>query len=187
MKKYFLKNWSNILFLVFLALLIIPQTRMPIMVTAQRLIAFSPSQTPENQRKVLKDYDWMLTTFEDEPYSFREAENQVIVLNFWATWCPPCVAEMPSFQKLYDDYGNQVEFLFVTSEEKERVEAFMERRGYDLPVYFQRYAAPEQLESRALPTTFVISKKGEIAIKETGVADWNSKKVRNLLDSLLEE
>src|SRR5690554_5174132 len=187
MKKFFVKNWSNILFVLFLALLIIPQTRLPIMVTVQRLISFSPSTTSENKREILNDYDWMLMTFEETPYSFQQVKDKVVVLNFWATWCPPCVAEIPSFQKLYDGYGSKVEFLFVTSEEKERVDTFMQKHGYDLPIYFQRYAAPKQLESRALPTTFVISKEGAIAIKETGVADWNSKKVRNLLDDLLDE
>lgn len=63
----------------------------------------------------------------------------------------------------------------------------MEKHQYDLPVYYQHYASPEQLQSQALPTTFVLSKTGEIAVKEIGIADWNSKKIRKLLDGLVSE
>lgn len=160
---------------------------MPIMVTVQRLIAFSPSETAENKRENLKNYNWTLHNRSGESTNLQDVKGEVIVINFWATWCPPCVAEMPSFQKLYDDYGNSVSFFFVTSEDHKPVDKFMEKHSYNLPVYFQEYEAPDQLESRALPTTFVISKKGEIVIKETGVADWNSRKIRELLDKLVAE
>lgn len=187
MNKFLKKHWSNILFVVLLALLIIPQTRMPIQVFVQRIISFSPSETSVEKRAVLQDYEWPLHTMEAQEVNFSVSEERVAVVNMWATWCPPCVAEMPSFQKLYDDYGNDVDFYFVTSEEPERVQRFMTKNDYDMPVYLQSYQAPAQMESTLLPTTFVISKKGEIVVKETGAADWNSKKTRAMLDRLLSE
>lgn len=187
MKRFLKKHWSNVLFGVFLLLLIIPQTRMPIMVTVQRLIAFSPSETSEKKRETLQDYDWTLFNQNNKEVNLQDSKGEVVVINSWATWCPPCVAEMPSFQKLYDDYGAKVQFYFVTSEDTKPVDKFLEKHQYNLPVYYQHYASPEQLQSRALPTTFVLSKTGEIVVKETGVADWNNKKIRELLDRLVAE
>lgn len=185
MSPFLKKNWSNILFFVFLALLIIPQTRMPIQVFVQRLISFSPSEKAEDKRETLQDYNWNLSQLDAEEINFSESKGNVIIVNFWATWCPPCVAEMPSFQKLYDIYGDKVDFYFVTSEEPEKVTRFMQKNAYTLPIFLQRIKAPEALQSSALPTTYLISKSGEIVIEETGAADWNSKKMRSLLDKLL--
>ncbi|WP_221442776.1 MULTISPECIES: TlpA disulfide reductase family protein [Aequorivita] len=184
----FLKeHWSNILFVGLLVLLIIPQTRMPIQVFVQRLISFSPSEKAESKRETLTDYNWSLQPLNSEEINFSQSEGKVTIVNLWATWCPPCVAEMPSFQKLYNSYGEKVDFYFVTSETPEKIEKFMDKNGYNLPIYIQKYKAPTQLESNVLPTTYVMSKTGEIVIDETGVADWNSKKMRALLDKLLSE
>lgn len=185
MKKFLKKNWSNILFGTLVVLLIIPQTRMPIQVFVQRLISFSPSETSQEKREILQNYQWPLKELSTEEINFSQSQGKVTVVNFWATWCPPCVAEMPSFQKLYNDYGSKVDFYFVTSEEPEKVQRFLDKNDYSLPTYLQIYEAPEQMQSRALPTTYVLSKKGEIVINETGTANWNSDKMRKLLDKLL--
>lgn len=160
---------------------------MPIQVFVQRLIAFSPSETSKKDRPVLDDYNWALMDLNMQEIKFAESKGKVTIINFWATWCPPCVAEMPSFQKLYEDYGNKVDFYFVTSEKPEKVERFLRKHEYTLPVYFQYFEAPEQLQSSVLPTTYLISKNGEIVINESGAADWNSKKIKRMIDALLEE
>lgn len=170
-----------------MVLLLIPQTRMPIMVFVQRTISFSPSETKENKRETLENYDWILFDMNMNETNFSESKGKVAVVNLWATWCPPCVAEMPSLQKIYDAYGDKVDFYFVTSEEPEKVERFMTKHGYSMPIYLQRFAAPDKMQSRTLPTTFVISKTGEMVVRETGAADWNSKKARRMLDRLLAE
>ena len=160
---------------------------MPIQVFVQRLISFSPSEKAEENRETLENYNWNLIQLNGEDFNFSQSKGKVTLVNFWATWCPPCVAEMPSFQKLYDDYGDKVDFYFVTSEKSEKVEKFMKKNEYTLPIFLQKYEAPEHLQSQALPTTYLISKLGEIVIDETGAADWNSKKMRALLDKQLDE
>lgn len=160
---------------------------MPIQVFVQRLISFSPSEKAESKREILEDYNWSLQPLNAESINFSQSKGKIAIVNFWATWCPPCVAEMPSFQKLYDSYGDNVDFYFVTSETPEKINKFMKKNGYKLPIYIQEYKSPIQLESNVLPTTYVMSKNGEIVIEETGVADWNSKKMRVLLDNLLSE
>lgn len=181
------KHKSNILFGIVVLLLIIPQTRMPILVTVQRIIAFSPSTIAEDKRETIVDYSWNLRALNASNVNLEDAKNEVIVINLWATWCPPCVAEMPSFQALYDDYGNRVAFYFVSNEKSEILNRFMDRHNYTMPIFQALEAAPTQLNSNALPTTYVIAKNSEIVIKKTGVADWNSRKMRSLLDKLIAE
>ena len=107
--------------------------------------------------------------------------------NLWATWCPPCVAEMPEFQELYSDYKNKVSFLFIAQDDKIKVDEFFLKKGYDLPVFYENSAAPKEFYSKSIPKTFVLNKKGQIVISETGVANWNNVSMRNLLDQLIAE
>ena len=181
------KNWGNILFIIFIALLFIPQTGMPIKVLVNRIIAFSPSEVDEEERILIQDYQWHLTSLEGNRVNFSEAKGKVILVNLWATWCPPCVAEMPSLQKLYDSYGDRVNFYFVSSESPEKLETFLQKKNYTLPVYVENQSAPEAMRTRSIPTTFVISKEGKIVINKSGAANWDSKKVHKTLDALLAE
>lgn len=181
------KNWKNILFIVVIALFLIPQTGMPIKVFFNRMMAFSPSEVDEAERVILKDYDWNLSTLSNEPINFSQSEGKVVVVNLWATWCPPCVAEMPSMQKLYESYGDRVDFYFVTSEANEKPLKFIKKNEYSFPVYRETQATPEVLRSRSIPATYIISKNGTIVIDEKGAANWDSEKVYRVLDGLLAE
>ena len=183
--KFLKKNWSNILLILFLVLMFIPQTRKPVQVALNRLISFSPSEISEAKREELEDYNWQLFRLDEQQVNFRQAEGKVAVVNLWATWCPPCIAEMPSFQELYADYGGKVNFFFVSSEEPEVLKRFLEKKGYNIPVYLPLSAGPGKLQSNTLPTTFVISKDGKIVVRKTGSANWNAQSFRDTLDELL--
>ncbi|TXE05516.1 TlpA family protein disulfide reductase [Gelidibacter salicanalis] len=177
---------NNIIFLGIILIMIIPQTRQPIQVFLQKGLAmFSPSIVDEEDRITLKDYNWQLVDEHGMRYDFNEAKGKVVFINFWATWCPPCIAEMPSMEKLYQDYKDDVVFLFVSSEQQEVISKFKQKNAYDFLVHASITANPVQLETSAIPRTFVIDQQGDILIDKTGAADWNSKKVRGLLDELL--
>jgi len=185
--KFLKKNWGNVLIIILLALLFIPQTGMPMKVYFNRLLAFSPSEIKEASRETLTDYNWQLSSLNATTKDFTASEGNVVVINLWATWCPPCVAEMPSLQKLYDAYGDRVDFYFVSTERKETLEKFLLKKGYELPIYRPLGKAPNQLDTNSLPTTYVLSKSGEIVMNRSGAADWNSDKVHAVLDGLLAE
>ena len=185
--KFLKKHWSNILFAILIVLMLIPQTRMPIQVFLQRLISYTPSQIDEEDRETLEDFNWELISLSHELTNLSNSKGKVTIINLWATWCPPCVAEMPHLQKLYNTYKDRVDFYFISYEKKQKLDIFMEKKGYDLPVYRPMKQAPDQLESSALPTTFLISKTGEIIINKTGAASWNNEGVHELLDSLLDQ
>jgi len=158
-------------------------------VFVNRILSFSPSIVESNEQDKLSTYNWNLQPEEktDLDYNLLYEKDKVVIINIWATWCPPCVAEMPSFQLLYDDYKEKVAFVFVANDEREKVKNFLLKKGYSFPVYYQKTKAPKQLETSSIPVTFIIDKKGNIVVKETGAANWNSDKTRTLLDSLLAE
>lgn len=185
--KLFKNQWFNIIFGVLILVLIIPATRKPIQIFINKTLAFSPSVISEGDRATLADYNWMLEKNNKDRVEFSEYEGKVIFVNFWATWCPPCIAEMPSLQLLYEDYQDKVVFLFVSSEDRETVRGFLNRREYSIPAYRPLSDAPMPLNGNTLPTTYLIDKNGNIVIQKVGAADWNSDKVRETIDGLLQE
>ncbi len=150
-------------------------------------MVLNPSvESVENQEQLSKfDYEWKLVDREGNSVALSDFSGKVILLNYWATWCPPCVAEMPSLQKLYDDYQDKMVFIFLTSDDKSKVDAFMKKRNFTLPVYFQTSKAPAKLFTSSLPTTFLIDQNGKILIDEVGASDWNGESMRAILDKLL--
>lgn len=183
--RFLKKHWSNILFLLILALFFIPQTRMFIQVNLQRLFSFSPSVNAVEDQPKLHDYHWSLKTLVGVDANLANSKNKVVVVNVWATWCPPCVAEMPSLQKLYSQFKNDVDFYFVSDEKKERLIQFLQINNYDFPVYMPLGLAPEKLQTKSLPTTYIISKDGNIVVDNMGAADWDSDTVVDLLNILV--
>ena len=187
MKKFLRKHYSNILFAILLALLIIPQTRLPIQVFVLRILSSSPSESKSGTSIPLTDYSWNLLSIDHQSVNFSRSRGKVVLVNHWATWCPPCLAEMPEMQRLYDRYGKQVDFYFVSTESIPTLEQFLQKKNYDLPVYQEQSSTPGLISTQTLPTTFVLSKSGRIVMQHTGAADWDSKTVHELLDRLLKE
>ena len=177
---------KNIIFLIVIALLIIPQTRQPIQILIHKGLAlFGPSIEKESNRETLSNFDWQLKDLNGNIYNFNDAQDQVILINFWATWCPPCIAEMPSLQKLYDDYRDKIKILLVSSEELKLIQDFLDKNDYNFSVHQPVTEIPKKLQSRSIPRTFLIDKQGNIVIDKSGAADWNSEKVRKQIDKLL--
>ena len=114
-----------------------------------------------------------------------------VVMNFWATWCGYCKQEMPDFQEAYEEYGEEVEFLFINStdgsrETREKAAAYLEDQGYTVPSYYD-----EDLEAvytygvNSLPTTILLDKKGRVAAYAPGLMEKDT--LVGALDILLEE
>ena len=178
---------SNIFFIVVVVLLIIPQTRQPIQVFIHKGFAmFSPSEVDEAKQEQLEDYNWKLQDQVGNNYNFNDAKGQVVMVNFWATWCPPCIAEMPSIMELYNDYKDDVVFMLVTSEDREKVIKFMSKNNYNFVFYNSLTTPPKTLQSTSIPQTYLIDKHGKIVIDKNGAANWNSESVRDALNKLIE-
>ena len=178
---------SDVIFVVFIVLLLIPQTRTPIQVAVNKLkvAVWSPSLEDANDQDQVAPFQYAVTDLHGASRNIAVGEGKVTFISFWATWCPPCIAELPGIQQLYDAYGDRVNFLLLTQEAPEKVERFVRKKGYELPIYFPQMQTPAILQENSIPTNYVIDAQGSIIIKETGAADWNSSKVRNLLNELL--
>ncbi len=183
--KLFKNQWFNIILGLIIVVMLMPQTRKPFQIFINKALAFSPSLTGEENRERLVDYNWVLESNNKERIEFQDYKGQVILINYWATWCPPCIAEMPSLQQLYEDYQDEVVFLFVSGEGHQTVKRFLERKNYTIPSFKMLTQNPAILDGRVLPTTYLIDREGNIVIKKEGAADWNSESVRNTLDDLL--
>ena len=180
-------QWINIVFVVAIILILFTPVGFYARVFVGRLLSTSASVLKTELQMPVENYDWQLVDAKGKDFNFISAKGKVVLVNFWATWCPPCVAEMPSLQRLYNDYNDKVVFMFVAQDKVEKVSAFIVKKGYTLPVYYSKTEAPSVLTSKTIPTTYVINKEGKIIIAKTGVADWNSDKTRKMLDVLLAE
>ncbi len=177
---------NNLIFLIVIVLLIIPQTRQPIQVLLHKGIALiSPVSINKNKQTVLEHYDWKLIDENSVPFNFKNTKGKVVFVNFWATWCPPCKAEMPSIQELYNDYNDKIEFVFVSDESSEIINQFLKTNNYNFKVYSSVSHYLEAFNVTSIPRTFLIDKEGKIIIDKVGAANWNSKSIRNTIDKLL--
>ena len=128
-------------------------------------------------------YDFELMDFKGNETSLQSLKGKTIFLNFWATWCSPCVAEMPDIQSLYHDIRNDnIAFVLVSMDQnRDKAFNFIERKKFDLPVYSPRSAIPSIYQSGSIPTTFVISPDGRVVSKHVGMAKYNTSRFKNFL------
>lgn len=131
-------------------------------------------------------YDLPLLSMDGTESSLEQHAGKTIFLNFWATWCPPCIAEMPNIQKLYESRDpGQVAFVMVSLDEKrETARSFIERKEFSFPVYMLNGPKPIVYSTDVVPTTYIISPEGEIVMKHEGMANYNTGRFRSFLDTL---
>ena len=185
-KKWIKKRKWDIVFVVFVGLLFIPSIRTPIQVFIQQLFSGAPTEiAPEKQTQV-QSLNWKLQDLDGKSANLSEVKDKVVIINLWATWCPPCKAEMPALQQLYTKYGERVAFFFVSNEKPDKLTSFLQQEEYDLPVYIPRENYPKEFSSTSLPTTYVIDKEGNIIMEEIGAKDWFSESFQKRLEELIE-
>ena len=181
------KVFNTILFWVIIALFLIPQTRTPIQVFFHKALSWiiKPSVIEKDKQLILSNYNWELIDIYGKDYNLSSAKNKVIVINFWATWCPPCIAEMESLNELNSLYKNDVEFLFISNEKPEIILSYLNKNKYNFNVYYPKTKFPLDLNILSIPRTFIINKKGNIVLDKTGAANWSSDSIKNLINNLL--
>ena len=134
------------------------------------------------------DYDWPLLTLDGAQTSLQAFRGRVLVINHWATWCAPCLEELPSLAALraaVPDTG--VAFLLVTPQARGLVAEFVRRRRITLPVYLEARAAPSAFGLEAVPTTWVVDRRGRIVLKRRGAMRWDTAELVELLETLVAE
>jgi thiol-disulfide isomerase/thioredoxin len=120
--------------------------------------------------------------------SSTELRGKVVFINFWATWCPPCPAEMPALNELYEQFkgDNRIVFLFMNEDENvDKANTFLSSNHYSFPVVTRAGNVSEEMFAGTLPTTIVLDKQGRIVMKHEGVASYNNSTFKEQLKSLL--
>ena len=115
-------------------------------------------------------------------------KGKVVFINFWASWCPPCRAEMPSLELLYKKLQNDDRFVFLfinEDEDKSKAIKYLEKNHFTIPLYSRTGNVPNEIFSGTLPTTIVIDKDGKVVLKHEGIAGYNTDAfIRQLKDLL---
>lgn len=100
-------------------------------------------------------------------------KNKIVILNLWATWCTPCIKEMPDLVEMEKELPDDFVLLLASDESLEKIQQFMERRPFDL-TFAQIQTSVETLGVYSLPTTFVIGKDGQLLETLVGARKWDS-------------
>ncbi|MHA6247208.1 TlpA disulfide reductase family protein [Pontibacter sp. CAU 1760] len=146
------------------------------------------AETSEFETSPMAGAGFKMQTLDGKTVNFESLKGKVVFLNMWATWCPPCVAEMPNIQKLYDKVGSdKIAFVMLSVDEggPEKVRKFIDKKGFTFPVYMPTGQLPQEFYSNAIPTTFIISPEGKIVAKQEGMADYDNQEVRDFLQSMV--
>lgn len=176
------KNISNVIFgALILTMLFVPAAKAIVLQGLMEIGFFRPDAVvQEKDKEVAADFSGVL--FKDKSgkvVALSALKGKVVFLNFWAAWCPPCLAEMPSVNKLYEKYKNDPDFVFIfvdADSDLVKADKFMLRRKYSLPVYMVDSDIPDVLFSGSLPTTVVLDKQGRISYNASGAANYSDNK-----------
>ena len=134
--------------------------------------------------------DFRLPDIDDETHALSDFRGKVVMLNFWATWCPPCRREMPSMQRLYDKYRERGLVVVAVNqwEDPELVFEFTGRLSLEptFPILFDRESRiSEEYGVKGLPTTYLLDKQGNIRFRAIGGREFDHPEVEALIEGLL--
>lgn len=156
---------------------------LPLLAAAVR--AQSPADRDEFPRADLR---WSVFTLSGEQRTLEVFRGRVVLINSWATWCEPCVAEMHSLSTLRAEVPDSaLVFALVAAQRREPVTDFVRRRRLTLPVYLEATPAPAVFRFDAVPTTWIIDRAGRIVFRRRGAMRWDTPAVRALVIRLLAE
>jgi thiol-disulfide isomerase/thioredoxin len=127
-----------------------------------------------------------LLTLAGQPVNLSELKGKVVFVNLWASWCSPCLAEMPGIQALYQKVDkSKVAFVMVSLDEHPaRARALLKRRGYSFPVYFPAGPLAAPFDSQSIPSTIVLAPDGQVAARYDGMAEYDTPSFKIALEQL---
>lgn len=131
--------------------------------------------------------DFELASLSEETRSLSSFAGQVVVLNFWASWCGPCVEEMPGMQALYADLQEMDATIVAVNvqEQADVVRNFISQNDYSFPVLLDRDGSvARRYGVRGLPTSYILAPNGDIVAAKVGFHEWNTAEVRSALERI---
>ncbi len=150
-----------------------------------------PAEIPDEESDLEPAADFAMTDRNGDACKLSDYFGKPVIINFWATWCGPCQAELPYFQDAYAEYGDQIQFLMVdlvdgSFETQEGTIAFAEDNGYSFPLFFDSEGEGAVAYGiNAIPFTVAITANGRIAATHLG--SMSEADLQELIDSLLKK
>lgn len=145
----------------------------------------APEEGPISEEKEYPqaDFSLKLRNQKGELVEMEALKGKVIFLNLWATWCPPCVAEMPGIDALASKLeGEEVVFLMLSLDKDfQKAKDFRKRKDFGFDVHQLAGDLPQMYYSQSIPTTFVISADGKLVYTHKGMADYDTKRFKEFL------
>jgi len=157
--------------------------------TKSNLYELDPSQV--EKRRILPNYSFK--TADSSVYKLSDYHGKVLILSFWASWCSPCLVELPTFSQMQKKFSNQGLMVLAVNVEdnddgKKFAEDFWKRNKFDFMSFFDTSTELAQsFQVELLPSNFVIDKSGRLVFSGFGSTDWNSPLITDLLEGLLQE
>ncbi len=190
-KQWIRSNWVTIVLLLFLAIIIFNPDAKALLIKGFMKIGFMKASVPAatSHNIVTTEPDAVFVNASGQQIHLHDRRGKVIFLNFWATWCSPCIAEMGSVNNLRVTFKNDSNVVFILADADGNFGKslpFMNRHQYDLPV-FAVASAGTDLFNGTLPTTTVINKKGQIVFHEQGAANYDTKEFIDFIKKLAGE
>jgi peroxiredoxin len=150
------------------------------------LTAMGPNASAITEK--MKAPEFSLKDLRGKSVSLASLKGKVIILNFWATWCPSCIAEMPSLNKLYNEMKSRgLEVIAVSSDRSaDDVNEYMNKKGFGFQILIDESRSAARLyKVFSLPMTFLIDRNGFIVDKFFGAYDWEDTDIKKKIEKFL--
>lgn len=187
MKRFSIPNWlSWVLFLALMLFLFRTDAGKSIVGGAQALLLKTGVHNAPAEplaEKVAPADDLLLRNADGKTIKLSDLRGKTVFLNQWATWCPPCRAEMPAIENLYQSADrSRIAFVMLSLDDSaEDAFAFAKEKGFTFPVYVPVGPLPAAFETSAIPTTFVLAPDGRIDQRIEGMANYDTDEFRKYL------
>lgn len=187
------KHYSTLIIATLaIVLLFVPQAKAYVQQGLMKVGLFQPKiekveEINSDPVKPSTNYKFEMIDAKGKITKLEDLKGKVVFINFWATWCGPCIAEMPTIQKLYDKVKDDKDVVLLTVEvenKKENAVSFMKKRNLNLPLVFPNSAIPQEFLDRSIPTTVILDKQGNIAHTTVGMADYSGQEVIDFFNEL---
>ncbi len=176
---------SDIFLVALIIVMLVPSWRREVGALVVRVVMTSPD-IEEMQPEKLSQSALTLTYRDDNgvAYQLGQMLDKPVLLTYWATWCHHCVAELPALAELYEKTSNDIHLVILVNEDLEKVNSYLQQKGYDLPVYRQVNASAPMISSNKIPASFLIDRNANLVLKETGATKWGSDSFISYVKSL---
>jgi len=189
-KKKIVSNALTIgLLALALGLFVFPEFKAMVIRGLMKAGLFQPRITPlKTAASVSAASSVQFVTATGETHTPESLKGKVVFINFWATWCPPCIAEMPAINALYTSFKNNPDIVFLLVDADQnlpKATSFIKEKQFEFPVSSVSGPVPASWYNGTLPTTLVLDKTGNLVYQHEGAADFSNKKFRAFLNGLI--